>query len=713
MKLNGLQEKMSVSQLCGSYCEKHRKTWCLGKAKFIILKTFLRRTIMSKKLIHLISFVLVLGLFSDAGAQPTGEILWEYWYDIGGTGLGTLRNDPRYPDNPDATELRDSFDSELDAMDNYGCRVRGYLYPPADGDYEFWVSGDDNCELRLGTNEDPSTAIKICEVPGWTNQYEWTKYVQQKSTFITLQAGKKYYIEGLMKEGDGGDSLTGAWGGPVIGQGPEVIDGAYLSPWLGWSTAHFPNPANGALVMETWASISWAAGETAVSHDVYFSGNYDDVKDGTADAFIGNQTQTDILVGFAGHPYPEGLEPGSTYYWRIDEVEANGSKHPGQVWSFSIPPRTAYDPDPADGAEFVDVDVTLSWTAGFKAKLHTVYFGTDFDEIANASGGFPGGLLTYNPGLLETGKVYYWRVDEFDPPNTYKGDVWRFTTPGAVGNPQPADNAADVEMNAILSWTAADGAASHEIYFGTDEAIVRSADTGSPEYKGSKTLGSESHDAGLIELDTTYYWRVDKVDAQGNVSKGPVWTFTTGSHLLIDDFEGYTDDDAAGQAIWQTWIDGFGIADNGAQVGYLMPPYAEQTVIHGGLQSMPLLFTNEGGITNSEASMTLTAPRDWTMAGVAELSLWFRGDPGNAANPLYVAVSNSTGAPAVVAYDDPADIAGRKWVDWRIATQAIADQGINLTNVDKIAIGLGSKAGLASPGGSGTVYIDDIRLYRP
>jgi hypothetical protein len=268
-------------------------------------------------------------------------------------------------------------------------------------------------------------------------------------------------------------------------------------------------------------------------------------------------------------------------------------------------------------------------------------------------------------------------------------------------------------MNAILSWTAADGAASHQIYLGTDEATVRGADAGSPEYQGSKALGAESHDTGLLEPDTTHYWRVDKVDAQGNALKGPVWTFTTGGHLLIEDFEGYTDDDTAGEAIWQTWVDGFGVPDNGAQAGNLMPPYAEQTVVHGGSQSMPLFYTNEAGVTNSEASLTLTSPRDWTTAGVAELSLWFRGDPGNAANPLYVAASNSAGAPAVVAFDDTALVAGRMWTDWRIVTQAFADQGINLTDVDKIAIGLGSKAGVASPGGTGVVYIDDIRLYRP
>jgi len=172
---------------------------------------------MFKKLIFLASFVLLLSLFSNAVGQPTGNILWEEWYNVNGSSVNSLRIDPRYPDNPDMSELRDTFDSGLSPGDNYGSRVRGYLYPPADGDYEFWVSGDDNCELWLSNNADPSTATRICLVPGWTNQYEWTKYPDQKSSFITLQAGKKYYIEGLVKESGGGDSLTAGWGGPVMG----------------------------------------------------------------------------------------------------------------------------------------------------------------------------------------------------------------------------------------------------------------------------------------------------------------------------------------------------------------------------------------------------------------------------------------------------------------------------------------------------------------
>jgi hypothetical protein len=179
---------------------------------------------------------------------------------------------------------------------------------------------------------------------------------------------------------------------------------------------------------------------------------------------------------------------------------------------------------------------------------------------------------------------------------------------------------------------------------------------------------------------------------------------------LVEDFEDYTDDDAAGEAIWQHWIDGYGIAGNGAQVGYLMPPYAEQTIVHGGSQSLLLFYTNEADVTNSEAVLTLTELRDWTTGGVGELSLWYRGASDNAAESLYVALSNSTGSAAIVANDDSLAAQSRAWTQWTIPLQSFADQGINLTNVDKIAIGLGDKGG-ASDGGIGTMYVDDIRLY--
>ena len=71
------------------------------------------------------------------------------------------------------------------------------------------------------------------------------------------------------------------------------------------------------------------------------------------------------------------------------------------------------------------------------------------------------------------------------------------------------------------------------------------------------------------------------------------------------------------------------------------------------------------------------------------------------------------GNPAVVINDDPAAAQVDTWTEWVIPLSAFADQGIDLTNVDKLAIGLGTRGNMTVPGGSGKVFIDDIRLYRP
>jgi hypothetical protein len=476
-----------------------------------------------------------------------------------------------------------------------------------------------------------------------------------------------------------------------------------------------PDPRDGALHEDTWVTLSWRPGAFAVSHDVYISDNFDDVNEGTAAAFQGNQTTDFIVIGFPGFPFPEGLVPGTSYYWRIDEVNDADPNSPwiGDVWSFMVPPKTAYDPDPADGAEFIETPVTLSWTAGYGAKLHTIYFGDDYDEVNDATaGGVMQGSASYNPGSLEAEKVYYWRVDEFDAAETYKGDVWTFTTPGAVGNPSPSNGAVDAKMVATLSWTASDSAASHELYFGTDEEAVRNADATSPEYVGSKSLGDESHDPGKLAWHTMYYWRVDEVDSQGNTSKGPLWSFTTADFLSVDDFEDYTDNDTDGEAIWQSWIDGYGVAANGAQAGYMLPPYAEQTVVHGGLQSMPLLYDNAAGAAAySEATLTLSYPRDWTENDVSTLVIWFRGRTDNPAEPLFVSVANSSGAAVTVTHSNANVAQTGPWTKWIIPLQTFADQGINLTDVDTIAIGLGTKGAMTTAGGTGTMYFDDIALY--
>jgi hypothetical protein len=690
----------------------------------------------------------------------------------------------------------------------------------------------------------------------------------------------------------------------------------------GIPVARQPQPADGALHEDTWVTLSWVPGAFAVLHDVYIGENPDDVNNATRDSelFRGSQDTIFYVAGFTGYAYPDGLVPGTTYYWRIDEVNDANPDSPwkSDVWSFSVPPKTAYEPDPADGAELVALNKQLTWTAGFGAILNTVYFGEDFEEVSSAETGIPRGVENYNPGPLELAKTYYWRVDSFDGTDTLKGQVWSFTTQGAVSGPDPSNGAVGVSPSVVLGWDAGAVAASHEVYFGTDADAVKNATKASPEYKGPKALGEENYGPGKLLLNTTYYWRIDEVNDTNPDSPwaGNVWSFTTSDFFVIDDFEIY---DAGENQIWFFWHDGLGYgtpgtADfyagngTGAAVGDENTlSYTEETIVHGGNQSMPITYDNDkqGYAYYSEVELTLDIIRDWTAEGVAELSIWFRGNPAsvgsfveapagtytmtaggadiwndadefhfafktfngvgsiqaqvlsvdntdqwakagvmiretldagskfaavyitpgngcrfqarldanidatsdtsvvtteqtaitapywvklerdiagnfrgyysangvtwtamswnpqnilmgsnvyiglaltshnagatcqaqfsnvtitgtasnqwtnqdigiesNAAEPLYVAVSNTAGNPAVITNEDPAAATIDTWTEWVIPLSAFADQGINLTNVDRIAIGLGTRGNMTVPGGSGKMYIDDIRLYQ-
>jgi len=286
---------------------------------------------------------------------------------------------------------------------------------------------DDSCHAGLDGDASLSS-----QMSGWNNNYQWSnnRYQQPGASRVNVTSTGLHTLNIWVRE-DGliidkivltsnrDFTLSGNEPGP-----PESIRGPILN-------AHGPNPTDGALHADTWANLSWTAGATAVSHDVYVGENFDDVENGSNDTFRANQPSTSFVIGFPGVPYPEGLVPGSTYYWRIDEVEADGvTKHKGIVWSFSVPSLKAYEPSPLDGAKNQNIDVTLNWSPGLNAKLHTVYFGETFDEVNDATtGGTARAATDYTPaGPLEHNKTYYWRVDEFGSTGTLKGDVWSFTT---------------------------------------------------------------------------------------------------------------------------------------------------------------------------------------------------------------------------------------------------------------------------------------------
>ncbi len=272
-------------------------------------------------------------------------------------------------------------------------------------------------------------------------------------------------------------------------------------------------------------------------------------------------------------------------------------------------------------------------------------------------------------------------------------------------NPTPADGAIHAATWVGLSWSPGVSAVSHDVYVDSDwQAVIDGT-------AAVTTVTEARHGPLSLDLAQTYYWRVDEVNEAETPTtwQGPIWDFTTQKYFVVDDFESYNDLDPAdpeSNRIFVKWLDGYDQPTNGSVVGYENAPFCERTIVHSGGQSMPFAYDNSGTARYSEATLTLIQ-QDWTEQGVATLTVWFRGDSANTAAPMYVTLNGS----ATVYHDNPDAVLADVWTEWNIPLTDFSNQGVVLTNVNTISIGLGDRNN-PQPGGSGKMYFDDIRLYR-
>ena len=301
------------------------------------------------------------------------------------------------------------------------------------GTYYVWILayGKDGNSDSVHAGLDGQEITTADRMSGWNASYRWRNTTSDgpPSTIDVTTAGIHTLNIWMREDGlivdkivltlNPNYTLSGSEAGP-----PESSRSVVMN-------ALDPIPADGALYEDTWVNLGWKPAQKAATHDVYLGESFTDVNDGAGGTFRVNTPSAFFLVGVGmpGDPYPAGLVPGTRYYWRIDEVEANGAKHKGIVWSFFVPPRKAYDPRPADGTKYLDPDVKLTWSRGLAAKLYFVYFGDNLDQVTNATGASGQVATAYTPaGPLAYNKTYYWRVDESDGATIHKGDVWSFRT---------------------------------------------------------------------------------------------------------------------------------------------------------------------------------------------------------------------------------------------------------------------------------------------
>jgi len=505
-----------------------------------------------------------------------------------------------------------------------------------------------------------------------------------------------------------------------------------------WSFTTVPDIAVSEPELVGWWKMD--EGHSATAFDWSGHGN-DGVLQGDA-AWTDGYDGAAVELGGSGNVYAETaqLPTGafSVAFWFRPAVSlnANDPRQDFIYWQTGSRPHFSFNRSgdgeigfwPNVGGDF-DGPVTTSraWAAGRWYHITGTFDGTDFNVYVNgvmegtvahpgvhsdASGlliGARNGQQNYFTGDMDDVRLYSKALSQAEIGLAMRVD------PLVAWNPNPGNGTKPYIENALpLTWSPGEKASQHEIYFGMDRQAVENADATDTTgiYRGSQNAASYTPSEGIEWGGGPYYWRVDQVNNDGTITKGIIWSFSVADYITVDDFESYDDvDPAPGEPginrIFDIWIDGFGTTTNGALVGNDFPPYAEQTVVHDGAQSMVYRYDNNTKI--SEATLTLTDRKDWTEEGVTKLLIWFRGLAANSPERMYVALNGNA-----VVYHPEADATQRgvwTWTEWVIDLQEFAGQGVDLANVNTFTIGIGTK-GSPAAGGTGEMYFDDIRLYR-
>ena len=517
--------------------------------------------------------------------------------------------------------------------------------------------------------------------------------------------------------------------------------------------------------------LSWKPDKAATQHNVYFGTDFDDVNNATAQspAFQGSQTETTLALDRLlemGRTYywridevspPPGLNifKGNVWSFTVEPfayIIQNITATASNSFSEDRGPEKTIDGSGLNASGLHSTEETDMWLSSADGpqptwiqyefdrayKLYDMLvwnYNQDIEPVVDF------GLKNVTIEYSTDGSDWTQLGDAFEfaqgprlagsTPNTaidFGGLVARYVKITANSNwgglsqyglsevqflyqplrprgPMPAFGEAGAPLDVVLGWRAGREAASHKLYFSSDmEAVMNGTAL-------VDTFSQSSYEVGPLEFGTTYYWKINEVNETEYPAtwEGDIWNFTTQEYLVVDDFESYNEipvGEEGSNLVYMTWVDGYENPTNGSTMGHSVAfePSMENVIVHEGVQSAPLYYDN----TTAEYSEVtaniseLQVGQDWTKHGIKTLSLWFYGDPNNALEQMYVRLNGSK-----VVYDSDADNITRKpWEPWNIELAEFTS--VDLSNVTELAIGF-ERTG--SVGGTGVVYLDDIRLY--
>ncbi|MCF7974115.1 MAG: discoidin domain-containing protein [Phycisphaerae bacterium] len=527
--------------------------------------------------------------------------------------------------------------------------------------------------------------------------------------------------------------------------------------------------------------LTWDSGELAVQHNVYFGTHWNDVNDASAGNPLGvllgqgladssmdagrldfGQTyfwRVDEVNGapdftiFKGDVWSFMTEPysirvpiefdkataSSSITVNTPDMTINGSGLEGHTHSANGEDMwlsSPSDPSPWLMYEFSQpqkLDQMLIWNSnsssegfvGWGIKDVNIEYSIDGtqwtglsepNQIARAPG-----LPTYSePQVVDFGLALarYVRINIL---SNWGGilkqygvsEVQFLGVPVYARTPDPASGSVAVPPNSVVSWRAGREAGQHTIYVSADPNEV-AEDLAPSVTSNTNSLDLISLD---LQLDETYYWRVDEVnDAEiPSVWAGPVWHLSTSAGLIVDDFESYGN--FSPNRPFQTWLDGAGYSADeyfpvayggngtGAGVGHDIwspgSPYfngqiTEKTItMTGSSQSMPFYYNNSGGVP-SQIDRKWSTPQDWNAHGIQMLVLYFYGAEGNTGQ-LYVTINDTR----VLYEGDASNLSELTWTPWIIDLGSLAVSSVNTLSI-----------GVEGAGAKGLLLIDEIGLYK-
>ena len=371
------------------------------------------------------------------------------------------------------------------------------------------------------THPDDALTVQVSTDEGAT----WADVWYRSGSSLNSSDGAGYQFPGNMSMLSTVD-LSSYYGSTVLirfygycGAGPDL----YIDNVCVYSVANAPHsvnasaPAPAATGVAVSGNLQWERAGMATGYSLYF---------GT------DNPPTNIVDGVSqglntSYAY-SGLSLDTTYYWQVVPFNYYGDAPDCPVWSFTTQaaPGTSDAVYPLHNATNIPMSGALEWTAALAATGYRVYLGTDNPPMNVMNGVDMGNALTCDYTALAPQTTYQWQVVPYNAHgNALDCETWAFTTlnvPSAASCVTPANNSTDRPETGALVWNPANLADGYRVYFGTDNpptSIANGVDVGELNY----------YEYYLLDLNTTYYWKVVPYNTAGPASSCPVWNFATTS----------------------------------------------------------------------------------------------------------------------------------------------------------------------------------------